>query len=83
LLLESLDKLTKKKKALCVQINRFLASQNMVKDNSELSDKVDRLQMHRHSVKVSKCALEGNLLSSSHRAQVAGKSIRSPHYKIG
>jgi hypothetical protein len=43
----------------------------MMKDNSELSDRTRQLQMGISSLKVSKCALEENLLSSSHRAQVA------------
>jgi hypothetical protein len=46
----------------------------MVKNNNKLSDKINWLLMHTNSLKVSKYALEENLLSSSHRAQVAGES---------
>ena len=44
----------------------------MVKDNH---DRVDQLQMNRSRLEVSKCALEEDLLSSSHRAQVAENQI--------
>lgn len=41
----------------------------MVRNSDEVSDKTDRIQMRINSLKVSKCAPEENLLSSSHRAQ--------------
>jgi len=41
-----------------------------VKDSSELGDRIHQPWMHRSSLKLSKCALEENLLSSSYRAQV-------------
>ena len=68
MLLASLDKLIKDRNELRDKINQL---QNMVKDNKELNDKIDHLQMLINNLKVSKCALEENLLSSSHRAQVA------------
>ena len=66
LLLASLDKLIKDRNELRDKINQL---QNMVKDNKELNDKIDHLQMLINNLKVSKCALEKNLLSSSHKAQ--------------
>lgn len=44
-------------------------------ENNELSDKIDWLHVQINSLKVSKCALEEDLLSSSHRAQVAENQI--------
>lgn len=67
LLLASLDKLIKDRNELRGKINQL---QNTVKDNKKLSDKIDQLQMQVNCLKVSKCTLEENLLSSSHRAQV-------------
>lgn len=67
LLLASLDKLIKDRNQLSDKINQL---ENMVKDNKELSDKIDQLQMLINSLKISKCALEENHLSSSHRAQI-------------
>ena len=49
--------------------------QMSVDENKELNDKIDHLQMLINNLKVSKCALEENLLSSSHRAQVAENQI--------
>ena len=37
---------------------------NTVKDNNEVSDKTDYLQMEINNLKVSMCALEKNLLPS-------------------
>ena len=74
LFLASLDKLTKEKNELCDNINQRLTSQHTV-ENNELSDKIDWLHVHINSLKVSKCALEEDLLSSSHRAQVAENQI--------
>lgn len=48
-----------------------LTSQTTVKDSNDLSDRTDGLQMCVDSLKTSKCVPEENLLSSSHRAQVA------------
>jgi hypothetical protein len=42
-----------------------------MKEKKELYDKIERLEMQVNDLKVSKCVLEENLLSSSHRAQVA------------
>lgn len=67
LLLISLDKLIKDRNELQIKINQL---QNMVKDNKELNDKIDHLQMLINNLKVSKCALEENLISSSHKARV-------------
>jgi hypothetical protein len=39
-----------------------------MKEKNELYDEIERLQMQINNLKVSKCALEENLLSSSHRA---------------
>ncbi|XP_031204443.1 Friend virus susceptibility protein 1-like [Mastomys coucha] len=66
LLLVSLDKLIKDRNELRDKINQL---QNMVKDNKELNEKIDHLQMLINNLKVSKCALEENLLSSSHKAR--------------
>lgn len=49
----------------------------MGKVDSKLSDKVDQLQMRINSLKVSKCALEKNHLSSIHREQVAENQIEA------
>lgn len=68
--LASLNKLTKGRDELHDRINQLPAYQNMVKDNNEFSDKIDVLHIYIKSVKGSKCALEKNLLSSSHRVQV-------------
>jgi hypothetical protein len=68
LLLSFLYKLTMEKNELSDKINQLEASQNTVKDSNKLSDNTDRLQIN--SLKVSKCALEENLLCSTHRAQV-------------
>jgi len=40
----------------------------LIKGRNELHDKTDQLQMQGNNLKVPKCALEENLLSSSHRA---------------
>jgi hypothetical protein len=40
----------------------------MMKEKNELYAKIEWLQMPVNNLKVSKCALEENLLSSSHRA---------------
>jgi hypothetical protein len=40
-------------------------------EKKELCDKIEWLQTQVNDLKVVKCALEENLLSSSHRAQVA------------
>ena len=42
-----------------------------MKEKKELRDKIERLQTQINNLKVTKCVLEENLLSSSHRAQVA------------
>ena len=47
-----------------------ISSQNTVKDNIELSDKIDWPQMYLNSLKDSKFVLEENLPSISHRARV-------------
>jgi hypothetical protein len=50
----------------------FLVSlKKLVKEKNELYDKIGQLQMQTNNLKVSKCALEENLLFSSHRAPVA------------
>lgn len=76
LFLASLDKLTKEKNELCDKINQCLTSQNTEEENNELSDKIDWLHLHINSLKGFKCALEENLLSSSHRTQVAENQIQ-------
>lgn len=43
--------------------------------------KTDWLQIHINNGKVSKCALEETLLSSSHRAQATGN--QNPHDEVG
>jgi hypothetical protein len=43
----------------------------LMKAKNELYDKIRRLQMQVNNLKVSKCAREENLLSSSHRAGAA------------
>lgn len=68
LLLVSVNKLTQEKNELCEKINQLLASQNMVKDNNELRDKIECLQMYVYSLKGSQCALEDHF-SRSHGAQ--------------
>lgn len=52
------------------KIKQLLVSQNTVKDNSELHDKSDLFQMCMKNLKVSKHAVEADLLSRSHSAQV-------------
>ena len=42
-----------------------------IKEKKELRDKIEWLQMQVNNLKFAKCVLEENLLSSSHRAQVA------------
>lgn len=49
LLLASLDKLTKDGNKLCV--NQLLASQHLLKDKNEFSDKIDRLEYKRKQYK--------------------------------
>jgi len=46
----------------------LVSLEKLLKEENELYDKIEWLQMQ---VKVSKCALEENLLSSSHKAGVA------------
>lgn len=75
-LLASLDKLTEEKNELCDKSNQLLALKNMVKD-SGLSDKTGQFQVHMSSLKVSKCALEEHLLSSTHRAQAVENQTRA------
>jgi hypothetical protein len=58
------------------QINHCPSSHSMVKDN-ELSDKIDQLQMHINSLKFPKLFWKKNLLSRSHRAQVAEKQTKT------
>jgi hypothetical protein len=77
LLLASLDKLTKKKKELCDNINELLATHNTVKDNNELNNKTDQPQICFKSLKVYKCALKENLLSSSHRKKLQRIKLKS------
>lgn len=57
----SLNKLTMEKNELFVKTNQLLASQNMMQGN-EHSGKTFQLQMHRRSLKASKCAPEENPL---------------------
>lgn len=52
------------------KIKQLLVSQNTVKDNSELHDKSDLFQMCMKNLKVSKHAVEADLLSRSYSAQV-------------
>lgn len=54
----------------------------VTKEKSELSDVIDRLQMHMNSQMVSKCALGENLLSGSHGAQVAGDQAKAPIVRL-
>lgn len=53
----------------------------MQKDSNELSDKTDQLQMRINRLKVSKCTVEENLLSSS-QSSSCGKSNQSPQYEF-
>lgn len=54
----------------------------LIKERNEFHDKIEWLQMQINNLKVSKCALEENLPSSSHRAQVTENQTKSPHYKV-
>jgi hypothetical protein len=65
------------------QIHQLPTNPSTVKGNNEFSDKMGCLRVHINSLKVSKCALEGNLVSSSHRSQVAENQTKAPHYKVG
>lgn len=65
LFLASLDRLTKEKNELHGKINQLLPSQNTVKGNNELSDKIDQHQRLINSLMVSKWALEDNCPKSS------------------
>lgn len=76
-LLASLDKSKGKRIRSLIKINRTRASQNTVRCSNELGDKIDRRQMRMNGLKASKCALEGNLLSSSCPAQVAGNKTEA------
>ena len=44
---------------------------------------INWLALDAHNLKISKWALEENLLSGSDRAQVLEKSNQSSHYKVG
>jgi len=46
-----IDKLTMEKNELHDKINQLLASQNIVKNNNELSNKTDQPQVQIHSLK--------------------------------
>lgn len=60
------------------KITQLTASTDTVARNkNEPSDTIDWLQMHRHNLKVSKYALEMNLLSRSHGAQIAEKKTKA------
>jgi hypothetical protein len=52
LLLAYLNILTKKNNEVYDKISQLLESQNMVKDNNDISDKTDSLQMLMNSVRV-------------------------------
>ena len=49
----------------------------LIKERNELHDKIEWLQMQINNLKVSKCALEENLPSSSHRAQVTENQTKA------
>jgi hypothetical protein len=53
-----------------------------MKRKNELYDKIEQLQMQINNLKVSKCALEENLLSSSHRARVAENQTEAVILKL-
>jgi hypothetical protein len=50
----------------------LVSLEKVMKEKNELYDKIEQLQMQVNNLKVSKCVLEENLLSSSHRARIAG-----------
>jgi hypothetical protein len=54
-----------------------------MKDKNEFSNKTDRFQICIKRLKASKGALEENLLSSSHRAQVAENQTKAPIIRMG
>lgn len=70
LLLASLDEVTKEKNGLHDKINQHLPSQNSVKDNNRLRDKIIQFQKLINNLKFYKYALKENIFSSSHKAQV-------------
>lgn len=49
----------------------LVSGEKMMNERKELCDKIERLQTQVDDLKVAKCVLEENLLSCSHRAQVA------------
>lgn len=70
LLLTSLVILTKDRNEFFV--NQLLVSQHVLKANNKFNDKIVKLQMHRNSIKASKCAQKENH-SNSHRTQIKDK----------
>ena len=49
----------------------LVSGEKMMNERKELCDKIKRLQTQVNDKKVAKCVLEENLLSCSHRAQIA------------
>lgn len=77
-LLAFLDKLIIKKNGFRDKINQFLLSQDTWQmEKSEPNETISQIQMCINNLKVSKCALEGNLLSGSHRTQVVEYQINA------
>lgn len=63
------DKLTKEENELHDGSSQLLTSQNAMKENNKLRNKINQLHMFIHSLKVFKSALEENLLSGNRRTQ--------------
>lgn len=66
-----------------IKLTQPSQSSKGIKDNYELGDKIVQFQICKDSLKVFTWSMEENRLSSSHRAQVAEKWNRSPHYEAG
>jgi hypothetical protein len=75
--LTSLDKSVKEMSELHGKINQPVASQNTVKGHGKLTDNNQHLQIYINSTNVPQCALEENLLFSSHRAKVVENQIEA------
>jgi hypothetical protein len=71
LVYEAFDSLVESKETEDVAWLLLTSLDKCMKERNELHDKICQFQMQINNLKVSKCALEENLLSSSQRAQVA------------
>lgn len=61
----------------------LVSLEKLVKEKNELYTKIQWLQMQVSNLKVSKCVLEENLLSSSHVAQVAENQTEALIIRLG